>query len=71
MLIEALEIPEASADSLLEAMENIGIKIREKPNYRVVKDPEEILEIARNFGYNEYQKEKQNINIVAGINRKT
>ena len=58
MLIEALEIPEASADSLLEAMENIGIKIREKPNYRVVKDPEEILEIARNFGYNEYQKEK-------------
>ena len=58
MLIEALEIPEASADSLLEAMENSGIKIKEKPNYRVVKDPEEILEIARNFGYNEYQKEK-------------
>ena len=54
MLIEALEIPEASADSLLEAMENSGIKIKEKPNYRVVKDPEEILEIARNFGYNEY-----------------
>ena len=58
MLIEALEIPEASADSLLEAMENSGIKIKEKPNYRVVKDSEEILEIARNFGYNEYQKEK-------------
>ena len=58
LLIEALEIPEASADSLLEAMENSGIKIKEKPNYRVVKDQEEILEIARNFGYNEYQKEK-------------
>jgi hypothetical protein len=58
LLIEALEIPEASVDSLLEAMENSGIKIKEKPNYRVVKDPEEILEIARNFGYNEYQKEK-------------
>ena len=58
LLIEALEIPEASADSLLEAMENSGIKIKEKPNYRVVKDPEEILEIARNFGYNEYQKKK-------------
>ena len=58
LLIEALEISEASADSLLEAMENSGIKIKEKPNYRVVKDSEEILEIARNFGYNEYQKEK-------------
>ena len=58
LLIESLEISEASADSLLEAMENSGIKIKEKPNYRVVKDPEEILEIARNFGYNEYQKEK-------------
>ena len=58
LLIESLEISEASADSLLEAMENSGIKIREKPNYRVVKDPEEILEIARNFGYDEYQKEK-------------
>ena len=58
LLIESLEIPEASADSLLEAMENSGIKIKEKPNYRVVKDSEEILEIARNFGYNEYQKEK-------------
>lgn len=58
LLIEALEIPEASADSLLEAMENSGIKIKEKPNYRVVKDPEEILEIAKNFGYDEYQKEK-------------
>jgi len=58
VLIESLEISEASADSLLEAMENSGIKIKEKPNYRVVKDPEEILEIARNFGYNEYQKEK-------------
>ena len=58
LLIESLEISEASADSLLEAMENSGIKIKEKPNYRVVKDPEEILEIARNFGYNEYPKEK-------------
>ena len=58
LLIESFEISEASADSLLEAMENSGIKIKEKPNYRVVKDPEEILEIARNFGYNEYQKEK-------------
>jgi len=58
LLIESLEISEASANSLLEAMENSGIKIKEKPNYRVVKDPEEILEIARNFGYNEYQKEK-------------
>ena len=58
LLIESLEISEASADSLLEAMENSGIKIKEKPNYRVVKDPKEILEIARNFGYNEYQKEK-------------
>ena len=58
LLIESLEISEASADSLLEAMENSGIKIKEEPNYRVVKDPEEILEIARNFGYNEYQKEK-------------
>jgi hypothetical protein len=58
LLIESLEISEASADSLLEAMENSGIKIKEKPNYRVVKDPEEILEIARNFGYDEYQKEK-------------
>ena len=58
LLIESLEISEASADSLLEAMENSGIKIKEKPNYRIVKDPEEILEIARNFGYNEYQKEK-------------
>jgi len=58
LLIESLEISEASADSLLEAMENSGIKIKEKPNYRVIKDPEEILEIARNFGYNEYQKEK-------------
>ena len=58
LLIESLEISEASADSLLEAMENSGIKIKEKPNYWVVKDPEEILEIARNFGYNEYQKEK-------------
>ncbi len=58
LLIESLEISEASADSLLEAMENSGIKIKEKPNYRVVKDLEEILEIARNFGYNEYQKEK-------------
>ena len=58
LLIESLEISEASADSLLEAMENSGIKIKEKPNYRVVKDQEEILEIARNFGYNEYQKEK-------------
>ena len=58
LLIESLEISEASADSLLEAMENRGIKIKEEPNYRVVKDPEEILEIARNFGYNEYQKEK-------------
>lgn len=58
LLIEALEISETSADSLLEAMENSGIKIKEKPNYRVVKDSEEILEIARNFGYNEYQKEK-------------
>ena len=58
LLIESLEISEASADSLLEAMENSGIKIKEKPNYRVVKDPEEILEIAKNFGYNEYQKEK-------------
>ncbi len=58
LLIESLEISEASADSLLEAMENSGIKIKEKPNYRVVKDSEEILEIARNFGYNEYQKEK-------------
>ena len=58
LLIESLEISEASADSLLEAMENSGIKIKEKPNYRVVKDPEEILEIARNFGYEEYQKEK-------------
>ena len=58
LLIESLEISEASADSLLEAMKNSGIKIKEKPNYRVVKDPEEILEIARNFGYNEYQKEK-------------
>ena len=54
LLIESLEISEASADSLLEAMENSGIKIKEKPNYRVVKDSEEILEIARNFGYNEY-----------------
>ena len=58
LLIESLEISEASADSLLEAMENSWIKIKEEPNYRVVKDPEEILEIARNFGYNEYQKEK-------------
>lgn len=58
LLIESLEISEASADSLLEAMENSGIKIKEKPNYRVVKNPEEILEIARNFGYDEYQKEK-------------
>ena len=58
LLIESLEISEASADSLLEAMENSGIKIKEEPNYRVDKDPEEILEIARNFGYNEYQKEK-------------
>ena len=58
LLIEALEISETSADSLLEAMENSGIKIKEKPNYRVVKDSEEILEIARNFDYNEYQKEK-------------
>ena len=58
LLIESLEISETSADSLLEAMENSGIKIKEKPNYRVVKDPEEILEIARNFGYDEYQKEK-------------
>ena len=58
LLIESLEISEASADSLLEAMENSGIKIKEEPNYRVVKDPEEILEIARNFGYNGYQKEK-------------
>ena len=58
LLVESLEISEASADSLLEAMENSGIKIKEKPNYRVVKDPEEILEIARNFGYDEYQKEK-------------
>ena len=58
LLIESLEISETSADSLLEAMENSGIKIKEKPHYRVVKDPEEILEIARNFGYNEYQKEK-------------
>ena len=58
LLIESLEISEASADLLLEAMENSGIKIKEKPNYRVVKDPEEILEIAKNFGYNEYQKEK-------------
>ena len=58
LLIESLEISEASADSLLEAMENSGIKIKEKPNYRVVKDSEEILEIAKNFGYNEYQKEK-------------
>ena len=58
LLIESLEISEASADSLLEAMENSGIKIKEKSNYRVIKDPEEILEIARNFGYNEYQKEK-------------
>ena len=58
LLIESLEISEASADSLLEAMENSGIKIKEKSNYRVVKDSEEILEIARNFGYNEYQKEK-------------
>ena len=58
LLIEALEISETSAVSLLEAMENSGIKIKEKPNYRVVKDSEEILEIARNFGYNEYQKEK-------------
>ena len=58
LLIESLEISEASANSLLEAMENSGIKIKEKPNYRVVKDPEEILEIARNFGYDEYQKEK-------------
>ena len=58
LLIESLEISEASADSLLEAMENSGIKIKEKPTYRVVKDPEEILEIARNFGYDEYQKEK-------------
>ena len=58
LLIESLEISEASADSLLEAMENSGIKIKEEPNYRVVKDSEEILEIAKNFGYNEYQKEK-------------
>ena len=58
LLIESLEISEASADSLLEALENSGIKLKEKPNYRVVKDPEEILEIARNFGYDEYQKEK-------------
>ena len=58
LLIESLEISEASADSLLEAMENSGIKIKEEPNYRVVKAPEASLEIARNFGYNEYQKEK-------------
>ena len=58
LLIESLEISETSADSLLKAMENSRIKIKEKPNYRVVKDPEEILEIARNFGYNEYQKGK-------------
>ena len=39
-------------------MDNILIKIKDKTHYRVVKDPEVILEIARNFGYNEYQKEK-------------
>ena len=59
LLIESLEISETSADPLLEAMENSGIKIKEKPNYRVVKDSEEILEIARNFGYNEYQKKNK------------
>ena len=57
MLIESLEISEASADSLLEAMENSEIKIKEKPNYRVVKDPEEILRIAKNFGYSQKDKE--------------
>ena len=68
ILLDALRIPARYADEVLEAMESKKKvkKLDVDVDFEIVDDPEEILRIAKNFGY----KEKEWNYIVAGIKRK-
>ena len=67
ILLDALRIPARYADEVLEAMESKKKVKKLDVDFEIIDDPEEILRIAKNFGY----KEKKWDCIVAGIKRKT
>ena len=66
ILLDALRIPARYADEVLEAMESKKKVKKLDVDFEIVDDPEEILRIAKNFGY----KEKKWNYIVAEIKRK-
>ena len=66
ILLDALKIPVRYADELLEAMDSKKKVKKLDVDFEIVDDPEEILRIAKNFGY----KEKEWNYIVIEIKRK-
>ena len=53
ILLDALRIPARYADEVLEAMESKKKIKKLDVDFEIVDDPEEILRIAKNFGYKE------------------
>ena len=53
ILLDALRIPVRYADEVLEAMESKKKVKKLDVDFEIVDDPEEILRIAKNFGYKE------------------
>ena len=51
ILLDALRIPARYADEVLEAMESKKKVKKLDVDFEIVEDPEEILRIAKNFGY--------------------
>ena len=57
ILLDALRIPARYADEVLEAMESKKKVKKLDVDFEIVDDPEEILRIAKNFGYSQKDKE--------------
>jgi len=53
ILLDALRIPARYADEVLEAMESKKKVKKFDVDFEIVDDPEEILRIAKNFGYSQ------------------
>ena len=56
ILLDALRIPARYADEVLEAMESKKKVKKLDVDFEIVDDPEEILRIAKNFGYSQKDK---------------
>mgnify|MGYP000850093008 CR=1 FL=1 len=57
ILLDALRIPARYADEVLEAMESKKKVKKLDVDFEIVDDLEEILRIAKNFGYSQKDKE--------------